>query len=323
LYTDKVATAVHILNGFGKSTGIEQIRETGTLETPILLTNTLNVWRAADSLLDWMLKDNPDIGIRTRGTVNPMVGECHDGWLSDIQGRHVNREHVWTALESASSGPVAEGNVGGGTGTRTYEFKAGIGTSSRVIPEKRGGFTVGVLVQANFGLRRQLAIRGLPIGKWLGDWPDKDDREISKTSEDFGDQIEPGGSCMMVVATDAPLSSRQLWRLAKRAPLGLARTGTVSGPGSGDYVIAFSTTNRRRPRDNQPVQTVEHLTEEWASFGNLAQAVVEATEEAVLNSLAAAKTIEGRDGHVAYSLPVEKVREWLRPVIDAETKDKA
>lgn len=303
LFTDRVGAAVHTLNAFGKSTGLDQIRETGVIETPILLTNTLNVWRAADALFAWMLTENPDIGISTRGTVNPVVGECHDGLLNDIQGRHVTREHVFTALDKAAAGPVAEGNVGGGTGTQTYNFKAGIGTASRQTPPDAGGFIVGVLVQANFGLRRQLTIRGLPVGDMLRDWPG---------SAPPPESLEPeSGSCMIVVATDAPLSSRQLGRLARRAPLGLARTGTVSGPGSGDYVIAFSTTNRRVPAPPTPVRNVPRLADEWDSFQRLAQAVVEATEEAVLNSLAAAETMAGRDGNVAHAVPIGRVQEWL------------
>lgn len=307
LYTDKVASAVHVLNGFGKSTGLDQIRETGLLETPILLTNTLNVWRVADYLLDWMLVTNPSVGIKTRGTLNPVVGECHDGWLNDIQGRHVSQEDVWAALDSAGVGPVAEGNVGGGTATRTYEFKAGIGTASRVIPDRSGGFSVGALVQANFGRRQQLVIRGLPVGMWLRNWPEGDGPP---------DPPEPeSGSCMIILATDAPLSSRQLRRLARRAPLALARSGSVSGPGSGDYVIAFSTTNRRSQREIRPTRTVERLVDEWV-IGHLAQAVVEATEEAVLNSLAAADTMAGRDGNVAHAIPVGRVQSWLEQLIE-------
>ena len=304
IYTDRLAAAVHVFNGFGKSTGLDQIRETGYIETPILLTNTLNVWRASDYLLDWMLVQNPGIGINTRGTVNPVVGECYDGFLNDIQGRHIGQADVWAALASAIAGPVTEGNVGGGTGTRAYELKAGIGTSSRVLPSSSGGFTVGVLVQANFGLRRQLVIRGMPVGEWLSKWPENDQPPIPSEPE--------SGSCMMIVATDAPLDARQLGRLANRAPLGLARTGAVCGPGSGDFVIAFSTTRFHYENEPTTVRAINQLAEEWQTFEHLAQAVVEATDEAVLNSLAAGETLAGRDGNISYAIPIEKIQTWLK-----------
>lgn len=303
MYTERLAAAVHVLNGFGKSTGLDQIRETGYLETPILLTNTLNVWRVADYLLDWMLLQNPGIGINTRGTVNPIVGECHDGLLNDIQGRHVGQDAVWVALESATGGPVVEGNVGGGTGTQAYEFKAGIGTASRVVPSNFGGFTVGVLVQANFGLRQQLVIRGLPVGEWLSRWPEDNPPPNPPEPE--------SGSCMMIIATDAPLDARQLGRLANRAPLGLARTGAVCGPGSGDFVIAFSTARFHYADESTTMRAINQLAEEWYTFEHMAQAVVEAIDEAVLNSLAAADTLAGRDGNIAYALPIDKIQTWL------------
>jgi D-aminopeptidase len=298
LFTHKVSAAVHVLNGFGKTVGLEQVRELGRLETPILLTNTLNTWRCADYLLDWMLQDNPGIGIDTLGTLNPLVGECNDGWLNDIQGRHVGREHVFQALDSARSGPVAEGNCGAGTGTTCYAFKGGIGTASRVLLPEQGAYTVGVLLQSNFGRRQQFSIGGIPVGKLLKDW---DGQEETKGE---------GGSCMMVVATDAPLSARQLGRLARRAPLGLARTGFTSSPGSGDYVVAFST-HQQDPGTSQLSAPQERLRDEHHTLGLLFQAVVEATEEALLNSLAAAETLAGRDGHVAPALPKGIIQGWL------------
>jgi D-aminopeptidase len=307
LFTDKVTAAVHVLNGFGKTTGLEQVKELGTLETPILLTNTLNVWRCADALVDWMLHINPGIGINTFGTVNPVVGECNDGWLNDIQGRHVGREQVFAALDSAINGTLAEGNVGAGTGTLCYRFKGGIGTASRVLPNENGGFIVGVLLQSNFGAREQLSIRGFPVGQWLKDWPNN---RLSSPSGTGAGVADNGGSCMMVVATDAPLSKRQLGRLARRAPLGLARTGFTSSPGSGDYVIAFSTTNRKSEID-EIIQTVERLVDERKTLGLLFQGVVEATEEALLNSLVAAETMHGRDGHVVHAIPMEEVQERI------------
>jgi len=206
-------------------------------------------------------------------------------------------------LEGATGGPVAEGNVGAGTGTTTYGFKGGIGTASRVVPKGAGGFTVGVLVQSNFGKRNQLTIRGIPVGEKLQNWPPQDGKQPNFETDK--------GSCMIVVATDAPLSSRQLGRLARRAPLGMARTGSVSGPGSGDYVIAFSTTNRKSEQEHRITHSTERLADEWVSFGHLIQAVVEATEEAILNSLVAAETLAGRDGNVAHAIPIEMVQSWV------------
>jgi D-aminopeptidase len=305
LFTHPVRAAAHVLNGFGKTVGLEQVRELGRLETPVLLTNTLNTWRCADYLLDWMLQENPGIGIDTLGTLNPLVGECNDGWLNDIQGRHVGREDVFQALDSASGGPVAEGNVGAGTGTLCYGFKGGIGTASRVLPKQHGAYTVAVLLQNNFGARRQLNIRGLPVGKRLECWG----KEEGSEDQAPGGRAE-GGSCMMVVATDAPLSARQSGRLARRAPLGLARTGFTSSPGSGDYVIAFSTHPEEPGMDTHHVQQ-ERLRDEHSTLGWLFQAVVEAAEEAVLNSLAAAETLAGRDNHVAQALPQPLIQGWL------------
>jgi D-aminopeptidase len=326
IFMEKVTAAVHVLNGFGKTTGMDQIRELGSLETPILLTNTLNVWRCADYLLDWMLRENPGIGINTFGTVNPVVGECNDGWLNDIQGRHVGRGHVFSALDSASSEPVAEGNVGAGTGTLCYRFKGGLGTASRVLPEAYGGFTVGVLLQSNFGARQQLTIRGLPVGQWLKNWPGSDNaiqRSGQKAGNEGADQklagqISESGSCMMVVATDAPLSARQLGRLARRAPLGLARTGFTSNPGSGDYVVAFSTTNRKSVLTDI-TNPCQRLVDEHKSLALLLQAVVESIEESVLNSLAAAQTMQGRDGHTAYAIPISQIQQWIEPVLENQT----
>ena len=307
LFTHQVRAAAYVLNGFGKTVGLEQVRELGRLETPILLTNTLNTWRCADYLLDWMLQANPGIGIDTAGTLNPVVGECNDGWLNDIQGRHVGREDVFQALDSARGGPVAEGNTGAGTGTLCYGFKGGIGTASRVLPPTHGDFTVGVLLQSNFGARQQLNIGGLPVGKLLEGWGQEEGFDEKGTGSEG--RME-GGSCMMVVATDAPLSARQLGRLARRAPLGLARSGFTSSPGSGDYVIAFCT-HPEGPGTDRLHKPQERLRGEQRTLGLLFQAVVEATEESLLNSLAAAETLAGRDGHVARALPQPVIQEWL------------
>lgn len=305
LFADQVAAGVHVLNGFGKTLGLEQVRELGVLETPILLTNTLNVWRCADALLDWMLAGNPEIGI-TRGTINPLVGECNDGWLNDIQGRHVTKEHVFQALDSATQNNLAEGSVGAGTGTLCYQFKGGIGTASRILPQEMGAFRVGVLLQANFGSRHQLTIRGKTVGKALSRW-----RPGAEKSMESEEDSTAGGSCMMVLATDAPLSSRQLTRLARRAPLGLARTGSSSSPGSGDYVIAFSTTNLRSEETDTIMAPVMRLVNEANTLGYLFQAVVDAVEEAVLNALVAASTMSGRDRHLAPGIPIDIIQQLL------------
>jgi D-aminopeptidase len=298
-FREKVAAAVHTINGFGKATGFEQVRELGTLEAPILLTNTLNVGLAADALTAYMLRENPEIGVTT-GTVNPVVGEVNDGFLNDVRGRHVCERHVWEAIERAAEGPVAEGNVGGGTGATCYGFKGGMGTASRRVFE--GGATVGALVQANFGARRELLVLGAPIGRHFAD-------TLLPASQ------PPAGSIMMVVATDAPVSSRLLGRMARRATLGLARTGTTCSNGSGDFVIAFSTSHRRLHDGGTPAghaQPVTLLGEDGATVDGLFAAVVEAIEEAILNALVAAETMTGRDGHTVYALPHDQLVALLR-----------
>ena len=230
LFREKARAAVHTINGFGKALGFEEVRELGVIEAPIALTNTLNVGLVADAIVQSMIQQNPDIGVRTH-TVNVVVGETNDGYLNDIQGRHVRAEHVWAALEAAAGGPVAEGNVGAGTGTTSFGWKGGIGTSSRVTPAESGGWTVGALVQANFGDPASLRILG---------------RAAATPGRGRDAAAPPGdaGSVMIVLATNAPLSERQLGRLCKRAAAGLARLGSVYGHGSGDFVIAFSTAER-------------------------------------------------------------------------------
>jgi D-aminopeptidase len=292
LYREKVVAAVRTINGFGKAAGFEQIRERGTIETPILLTNTLNVGRVADAVTAYMLRGNPDIGITT-GTVNPIVGECNDGFLNDIQGRHVQREHVWQAIESAVDGIVPEGNVGAGTGTALFQFKGGIGTASRVVHDR---FTVGALVQSNYGTRRELLVAGAPIGRHFVDT--------------YLPQPGPG-SIMMVLATDAPMSSRQMGRLAMRATFGLARTGSVCDDGSGDFVIAFTTTNRRAHKPEALTEELPRMTESDSIITPFFMAVVEVIEEAILNALVAAQTMTGRDGNTLHSIPHDKLSELL------------
>lgn len=301
LFREKVPCAIHVINGFGKCMGQEQVDELGNLEGPIALTGTMNVGLVTDAIVAYGVRENPDIGIRT-STINPVVGECSDMYLNDMQGRHVREEHVLAAIDSASSGAVEEGAVGAGTGMTVFGFKGGIGTSSRVTPDRLGGWTVGVLVLANFGRRDQLRIDGVPVGEALsGRGPGtRDDTER--------------GSIMMIVATDAPLLDRGLRRLARRAGIGLARTGSIAGNGSGDYVIAFSASEKVRiPHEPSGLtHQVEIVVEDGPAIDALFQATVEATEEAILNALFKATTMTGRDGNTREALPLEPVREILR-----------
>jgi len=296
LFQEKVPAAIYTANGFGKLVGSTQVNELGELESPILLTNTLNVPRVADALLTYMLNLPGNESVLS---LNVVVGETNDGYLNDIRGRHVGYEQVVRAIEKAKPGPVAEGSVGAGTGTRCLGFKGGIGTASRILPKKYGGYTVGVLVQSNFG--GVLTINGAPVGRELGHFS-------MQRALPYGD--EPG-SCMMVVATDAPLSHRNLLRLAKRTPLGLARTGGYASNGSGDYVIAFSTA-RPKPEtvDGKPLLAQKQVPNH--AMSPLFLAVVEATEEAIINSLFMATTVTGRDGHTAEALPLEKTLKILQ-----------
>ena len=294
LFQDKVPAGISVANGYGKLTGVTQVEELGTLETPIALTNTLSVPTAADALIDWTLGQPGNERVES---VNPVVGETNDGWLSDIRGRHVAKAHVLEAIRAASGGPVAEGAVGAGTGTTCFNYKGGIGTASRRLPESRGGFTVGVLVQTNFG--GVLTIRGVPFEK-------------KTPAAEAGNGPAGDGSCMIVVATDAPIDARNLKRLAKRALLGIARTGGYYSNGSGDYAIAFSTaeTVRVPHRSQSPTRAVTLLRDE--SVSPLFQAAAEAAEEAILNSLFKAVATEGKDGHRAEALPLERVKELLK-----------
>jgi D-aminopeptidase len=300
----KVQASVHTINGFGRVRGFEQVRELGLVESPIALTNTLNVGLVADALVQYAVRHNPDIGIRT-STANVLVGETHDGYLNDIQGRHVRAEHVWAAIESAKPGPVDEGAIGAGTGTTCFGWKGGIGTASRLVPPEAGSYTVGALVQSNFGRPPDLMVCGVPVGEQVCP-PDA-----------AGDQAGPtppgaGGSVMIVLATDAPLTARQLRRLCVRVAAGLARTGSHYGHSSGDFVIAFSTAweVEHTPAALTATQTV--LADEARAMYWLFPAVVESVEEAVLNSLFRAETVAGRDGHVRHVLPVDEVVALVR-----------
>lgn len=296
VFQDKVAGAVYVYNAFGKLVGSTQVNELGQIETPILLTNTLSVWDAAAALTDWMLRLPGNQDVRS---INPVVGETNDGWLNDIRGRHVKAEDVRRALESANDGPVEEGAVGAGTGTVAFGWKGGIGTSSRHLPAEAGGYTVGVLVQTNFG--GNLAIAGVPVYRELQ--PPR-----LATAWRYEKRNSADGSCMIVVATDAPLDARQLQRLAKRAILGLARAGSSGSNGSGDFVIAFSTTDRITA-DAKILPPVRLLSEE--SLSPLFEGAGEATEEAIDNSLLRATTVRGRDGHVVEALPIDRLKEIL------------
>lgn len=294
LFQEKVPAAIVVGNGFGKLVGSTQVNELGQLETPILLTNTLNVWEAAAALAEHTLTQPGNEEVRS---VNPVVGETNDGWLSDIRRRPLRKEHFRKALDVASSGVVEEGSVGAGTGTVVFGFKGGIGTSSRRLDKAGTAYTVGVLVQSNFG--GNLTIDGVPVWKVM-------EKRAGFTS----DEIE-FGSCMIVVATDAPLDARQLRRLAFRALAGMARTGASFSHGSGDYVIAFSTAESVRVphRSDTATATATLLREDKLS--PLFQAVAEATEEAIYNSLLRATTVRGYQGHEAAALPVDEVKHLL------------
>lgn len=306
VFQQKVPAAVFVGNGFGKLTGSTQVDELGNLETPIVLTNTLSVPVAMEALIDYTLRLPGNEHVQS---VNAVVGETNDGYLNDIRGMHVRKEHVLRALQEAHEGPVEEGNVGAGTGTLCFGFKGGIGTASRVLPETLGGYTVGVLVQTNFG--GVLTIDGVPVGEEL--------KRYYLRSEL---QNQADGSCMMVVATDAPLDARNLRRLAQRSMMGLARTGGIAANGSGDYVLAFSTHERVRIRHQQPgtSDTVVLLRNEHLS--PLFMAVIEATEEAIINSMWAANSLSGKNNRIAEALPHEQVLDIMRRYGVLPTDDK-
>lgn len=309
-YLSRVPAAIYVGNGFGKLLGVTQVRELGELETPILLTCTLCVWKAADAMVEWMLARD---GMENVRSINPVVGETNDGGLNDIRSRPITPEQVVAALESAADGPVEEGAVGAGAGTIAFGWKGGIGTSSRVLPEPLGGYTVGVLVQTNFGGILQMG--GAPVGRELGQYSFSNVVEGARRGASGAEGYDPAndpqewGSCMMVVATDAPLSDRNLERLAKRAIMGLARTGSYASNGSGDYVIAFSTANGVRRSTTPSVIRIDDLHNEQMS--GLFEATVEATEEAIYNSLLRAETVTSK-GRTVEALPLEATLEVLR-----------
>ena len=296
IFQDKVPAAIAVANGFGKLTGFTQVEELGTLETPIILTNTLSVPAAAEALIEYTLGLPGNESVQS---VNPVVGETNDGWLSDIRGRHVLKGHVLEAIWKAAGGPVPEGSVGAGTGTTCFDFKGGIGTSSRRLPGNKGGYTVGVLVQTNHG--GVLKIGRIPAGTLLGRGLAK--RELEGAAE---------GSCIIVAATDAPLDARGLKRLARRALLGIARTGGYYSNGSGDYAIAFSTAPdiRVQHRPSSPLRTTTVLDDE--AMSPLFLAAAEAAEEAILDSMFKSDRMEGKEGRVAEALPLDRLKELMR-----------
>lgn len=295
LFQQKVPAAIYVGNGFGKLAGITQVKELGNLESPIILTNTLSVATAMNAAITYSLSQKGNENI---GSVNALIGETNDGTLNDIRGRHVTEKDVLQSIVNAREGVVAEGNVGAGTGTVCFGFKGGIGTSSRVIPKSLGGYTVGVLVQSNFG--GVLQIDGVQVGQAL------DKYYLNDKLNDPAD-----GSCMIVVSTDAPLDARSLERLAKRAFMGLAKTGGIASNGSGDYVIAFSTdTSLRIPHESKALQQQSVLSNDQMS--PLFLAAIEATEEAILNSLFMAETMKGKAGRTVQALPLDKVIPMLK-----------
>lgn len=291
IFQEKVPAAVYVGNGFGKLAGSTQVQELGNLETPIVLTNTLSVGTAMNAVIDYTLRLPGNEQIRS---VNALVGETNDGALNDIRGRHVQEVHVLKALEQAKSGLVAEGNVGAGTGTVCFGFKGGIGTSSRKLPASLGGYTVGVLVQSNFG--GVLQIDGVQVGEALGQF-------------NFSNQLlnNVDGSCMIIVATDAPLDARNLERLAKRAFLGLGRTGGIASNGSGDYVIAFSTAEDLRIPHSGTSKTTQSTLLLNDETSPIFMAAIEATEEAIINSLFAAESMTGTGGRKIEKLPISEI----------------
>lgn len=297
LYTHPVPAAIHVGNGYGKLTGVTQVRELGEIETPVLLTCTLCVWSAADALKDWVY-EQPGMG---EHTINPVVGETNDARVNNMWANPVRHEHVYEALRNASIGPVAEGSIGAGTGTQAFGWKGGIGTSSRVLPDSLGGHTIGVLVQTNYG--GILTMNGAPVGRELGTYAYADDVVPSEDTD------REDGSIMMVVATDAPLDARNLERIAARAMLGLARTGSFASNGSGDYVIAFSANpDVRRPRDTVDPVAAPELGN--AAMSPLFAATVEATEEAIYNAILKATTVTSSRGTLE-AIPVDRLRQIL------------
>jgi len=297
VFDQRVVGGGFILNGAGEVSGMTQLLEWGLIETPIFLTNTLSVGAVSDGAVKWMIERNPGIG-GEHDVIIPLVGECDDSWLNDAAGRHVHEEHVAEALGHARSGPVPEGNVGGGTGMITCDFKAGIGTASRKLPEALGGYTIGVLVMSNFGTMRQLRVGGLPVGEVL----EQRHGDLPRRSKSYG-------SIIAVVATDAPLTTHQLNRVAKRAALGIGRVGSTAMHGSGEIILAFSTANQVPRESRKMVYRMKILLDQ--RLDPLYEAVIEATEEAILNALCMAGDLDGVNGNHCRALPLAEVKELV------------
>jgi D-aminopeptidase len=297
VFTNRVVAGAFVLNGAGEVSGLTQVVEWGLLETPILLTNTMSVGKVSDAIVKWMTRRIPGIGSEY-DVIIPLVGECDDSWLNDAVGRHVRSEHVYRAIEQAASGPVAEGSVGAGTGLVTCDFKAGIGTSSRRVPADSGHYTLGVLAQSNFGVMRSLRVAGAPVGELLqADFASSEKR------------LHNAGSIICVVATDAPLLSSQITRLCKRSGLGIGRVGSFAAHGSGEIIVGFSTANKV-PRTTSGMTTKLEVLLDPACDG-LYEAVVECTEEAIVNSLCMADDMRGQSDHFAPALPLPRLAEIL------------
>lgn len=303
LFREKVPGAVYVGNGFGKLAGSTQVNELGEIETPILLTSTLSVPKTADFLIDQMLALPGNENVQS---INPLVAETNDGFLNDIRSRPVSRDDVFNAIKNASGGPVEEGSVGAGTGTVAFGWKGGIGTASRKLPQSLGGYMLGVLVQSNFG--GVLSVDGVPVGIELGKYYLRGMGKADDLRSEISNLGSADGSIIIVIATDAPLDHRQLKRLGERSMAGLARTGSSMTNGSGDYAIAFSTRNRMNASD--PIRNIQVVSND--AMSPLFQAVIEATEEAILNSLFRATTITGKERRTIEAIPIEQVREILK-----------
>jgi D-aminopeptidase len=298
VYRERLIGGTFVLNGAGELSGLTQVSEWGLIETPILLTNTMSVGKVNDAVIKWMSRKHPGIGSE-EDVIIPVVGECDDSFLNDAVGRHIHSEHVYKAIETASGGPVAEGSVGAGTGMITCDFKAGIGTTSRKIVADVGFYTLGVLVLTNFGVMSNLRIDGVPVGELLTP-------EFAAVNK----RITSYGSIIAVVATDAPLLSSQLSRLCKRAALGIGRCGSYAAHGSGEIILAFSTANKVPRVAEKMTHTIETLLDR--AIGPLYEAVIEATEEAILNALCMANDMTGQGGNFAPGLPLEHVVEIMK-----------
>lgn len=298
VFTDRVVGGGFVLNGAGELSGLTQVLEWGLIETPICLTNTLSVGTCANAIVKYMIKQHPGIGNR-HDVVIPLVGECDDSWLNDITAGHITSKHVFDAIENAKTGPVPEGNVGGGTGMITCDFKGGIGTSSRRLPPALGGYTLGVLVNTNFGTREDLRIDGYPMGRLLHPFYAHMKR-----------RVDNDGSIIAVVATDAPLLPHQLNRLAKRVALGIGKVGSCAAHGSGEIIIAFSTANSVPRESNKTVYRMKILLDN--RINPIYEAAIEATEEAIINALCMGEDMAGFQEHFAPALPLDMVLDFLK-----------